>query len=420
MQTIANIYRNFPNQHTLLITHSNQALNQLFEKIVDLDINPKHLLRLGHGEEDLEIQGSGGDWGKMGRVNSFLERRIKLLQDVDRLAAILDVSGAHGNSCETAGYFYKCHVQPRCAAVLSSLESCKSAKEVIDGFPFLDFFTDTPEPLFKGCKTYATAAEIARDCVAYLESVFSELEELRAFELLRNAKDRCNYLLVKEAKIVALTCTHAALKRRELVKLGFKYDNIVMEEAAQILEVESFIPLVLQSPDCDNSEGPTSRLKRVVLIGDHRQLPPIVQNAAFQSYSNLEQSMFSRLVRLGVPTITLDQQGRCRSSLSPLFKWVYPGLGDLETVTTRAEFSAGNPGFKWEYQLVNVPDYMGKGESEPAPHYIQNLGEAEYVVGVYMYMRILGYADFQTFHFPRIDILQRKSRFSPPTMDKRI
>ena len=33
------------------MTHSNQALNQLFEKIMALDIDERHLLRLGHGEE---------------------------------------------------------------------------------------------------------------------------------------------------------------------------------------------------------------------------------------------------------------------------------------------------------------------------------------------------------------------------------
>jgi intron-binding protein aquarius len=34
---------------------------------------------------------------------------------------------------------------------------------------------------------------------------------------------------------------------------------------------------------------------------------------------------------------------------------------------------------------------MGEGESEPAPGIYQNVGEAEYVVAVYQYMRILGY-----------------------------
>ena len=44
----------------------------------------------------------------------------------------------------------------------------------------------------------------------------------RAFELMRSGLDRANYLLVKEAKIIAMTCTHAALTRRNLVKLGFR------------------------------------------------------------------------------------------------------------------------------------------------------------------------------------------------------
>lgn len=45
-----------------------------------------------------------------------------------------------------------------------------------------------------------------------------------------------------------MTCTHAALKRRDLIESGFQYDNILMEETAQILEIETFIPLLLQVP----------------------------------------------------------------------------------------------------------------------------------------------------------------------------
>lgn len=54
----------------------------------------------------------------------------------------------------------------------------------------------------------------------YIEKIFQQLEEFRAFELLRSGLDRSKYLLVKEAKIIAMTCTHAALKRKELVDLG--------------------------------------------------------------------------------------------------------------------------------------------------------------------------------------------------------
>lgn len=49
-QIISNIYHNFPDQRTLVVTHSNQALNQLFEKVIALDVDERHLLRLGHGK----------------------------------------------------------------------------------------------------------------------------------------------------------------------------------------------------------------------------------------------------------------------------------------------------------------------------------------------------------------------------------
>lgn len=56
VQIISNLYHNYPDQRTLLVTHSNQALNQLFEKIMAIDIDERHLLRLGHGTEELETE----------------------------------------------------------------------------------------------------------------------------------------------------------------------------------------------------------------------------------------------------------------------------------------------------------------------------------------------------------------------------
>jgi intron-binding protein aquarius len=213
------------------------------------------------------------------------------------------------------------------------------------------------------------------------------LEEFRAFELIRGASDRSEYLLVKEAKVVAMTCTHAALKRRDLVKYGFRYDNILMEESAQILEIETFIPLLLQNPDHNGD----NRLKRWIMIGDHHQLPPIIKNQAFQKYSNMEQSLFSRFIKLGIPTIDLDRQGRCRSSICELFQWRYKNLGNLNHVLTDDVFKKANAGFKYDYQIINVDDFNGVGETEPQPYFYQNLAEAEYCVGVFTFMRLIGY-----------------------------
>ncbi|XP_067030979.1 RNA helicase aquarius-like [Acropora muricata] len=383
VQIISNIYHNFPEQRTLLVTHSNQALNQLFEKIMALDIEERHLLRLGHGEEALETE---KDFSRYGRVNFVLASRLELLKEVQRLQESLNVHGDVSYTCETAGYFYLYQVVSRWEEYMSKLKTQKGdALAISELFPFMKFFENAPQPVFKG-ESFEDDMEIAEGCYRYIKKIFEQLEGFRAFELLRSGRDRTNYLLVKEAKIIAMTCTHAALKRRDLVELGFKYDNVLMEEAAQILEIETFIPLLLQNP-----EDGYNRMKRVILIGDHHQLPPVIKNMAFQKFSNMEQSLFTRFVRLGVPTVQLDAQGRARSSLCNLYNWRYTKLGDLPHVHTWPEYCVENPGFFFDFQLIDVPDFNGVGESEPNPYFYQNLGEAEYAVAIFMYMRLIGY-----------------------------
>ncbi|XP_016335946.1 RNA helicase aquarius isoform X4 [Sinocyclocheilus anshuiensis] len=386
VQIISNLYHNFPEQRTLIVTHSNQALNQLFEKIMALDIDERHLLRLGHGEEELETE---KDFSRYGRVNYVLSRRLELLREVARLQESLDVPGDVSYTCETAGHFYLYQVMSRWEEYMSKVKPKPGrevkTEDVASHFPFHKYFSNAPQPVFKG-QSYQDDMDIAEGCYRHIRKIFTQLEEFRAFELLRSGLDRSKYLLVKEAKIIAMTCTHAALKRHDLVELGFKYDNILMEEAAQILEIETFIPLLLQNP-----EDGYSRLKRWIMIGDHHQLPPVIKNMAFQKYSNMEQSLFTRFVRLGVPTVDLDAQGRARASLCNLYNWRYKQLGNLPHVQLQPEFQTPNPGFTYDFQLVNVEDFNGVGESEPNPYFYQNLAEAEYVVALYMYMRLLGY-----------------------------
>ena len=111
-----------------------------------------------------------------------------------------------------------------------------------------------------------------------------------------------------------------------MIKLGFEYDNIVMEESGQMLEIETFVPMLLQKGSSDKSVSGRSRLKRLCMLGDHNQLPPVVKNASFSKYSNLDQSMFARLIKLGVPYIQLDKQGRARPEIKNLYGYVYRSM----------------------------------------------------------------------------------------------
>jgi intron-binding protein aquarius len=354
VQIISNIYHNFPNERTLIITHSNQALNQLFEKVMALDIDERHLLRMGRGEEMLATE---KDFSKYGRVNYVLAHRLELLEEVGRLQQSLDVPGDVTYTCETAGHFYLHQVLARWEAFHLKLTQlrAKVGREVVDAegfskvaaiFPFNNFFANAVQPLFPG-KTTEEDVEVAEGCYRYIKKIFEQLEEYRAFELLRTGADRAKYLLIKEAKVIAMTCTHAALKRSDFVKAGFKYDNVLMEESAQILEIETFIPLLLQNPELNGS----NRLKRWIMIGDHHQLPPVIKNMSFQKYSNMEQSLFTRFVRLGVPTVDLDAQGRARPTISGLYSWRYKKLGNLPHIYSYPEFKVANAGFFFDHQV---------------------------------------------------------------------
>lgn len=403
VQIICGLYRNNASHKILIVAHSNAALNDLFEKIMQRDVDPRHLLRLGSGESDLREtlarggaggsgRGKGEEFSKQGRVNWSLARRLQLLSQVQRLATSLGVTGDVGYTCETASYFQLEFVQSRVEKYTLELQAGRQAPDsdslVGRIFPFHGYFADV-SGLF--VDNLARDTEIAEGCFRHIAKLFAELSDYRAFELLRTQAHRGDYLLTKQARIVAMTCTHAAMTRRRLVELGFKYDSLIMEEAGQILEVETLVPMLLQ--DVDLVDG--CRLKRAILIGDHHQLPPVVKHAAFQKHSKLDQPMFTRLVRLGVPTILLDRQGRARPEIAALYSWRYCGagksLGNLSFVAKQVEYQQANAGLALTYQLVDVPDFQGRGEFCPTPFFYQNLGEAEYIVAVYQYMRLLGY-----------------------------
>ncbi|XP_003371810.1 conserved hypothetical protein, partial [Trichinella spiralis] len=388
-QIINNIYHGWPSERTLVVAHSNQALNYLFQKITERDVDERHLLRLGHGEEFL---GMGKDFSREGRVNHILEKRLQLLGQVERLQKSIQVVGGDvASSCETALYFYEYQLQPRW---FEFQRKSKQLRRVGEIFPFGAFFDDLDGPLFldddgdeeKGELNYEQNMQIAHSCWNYIRNIFDQLAEFRAFESLRTRYDRVEYLLTSQAKVIAMTCTHAALRRKEFVDMYFHYDNLIVEEAAQILEIETFIPFLLQ-PTVQGK----NRLRRLVLIGDHYQLPPVVKSPALRRYSRMEQSMFTRLVRLGVRTIHLDKQGRARQQLAALYSWRYDNLGNLPHVLANEEFLTANAGFAHPFQLVDVDDFNGDGETTPVAYFYQNLAEAEYAVAIFMYMRIVGY-----------------------------
>lgn len=241
VQMINLIYHNFPDQKMLLVAHSNQALNDLFEKIIALDIPERYLLRMGHSAKDLDTD---KDFSKWGRVNYMLQRRLDKLTEVERLATSLGVHGMDVSyTCENASHFFLLHVTARWEEFQTKLRAsgrdgsglakllprarrrlpqkgpkAKRAQkngeemeveeeEVVDApkgdltweelepevraqrllakgsivealFPFAKFFSDAA-PLFTG--NYDADLEVANGCHRYLQNLLQEVEECHAF-----------------------------------------------------------------------------------------------------------------------------------------------------------------------------------------------------------------------------------------------
>ncbi|GAX25325.1 intron-binding protein aquarius [Fistulifera solaris] len=393
VQIIASLYHSFPNQRIVVITHSNAALNDIFEKLaLRGDVEEHGLLRLGAGEKELRVV-SSHDFTKSGRVAYCLAQRSLLLEEVQKLSETLGVSGkaergpdgSPGYTCETAEYFWKLSVKRliRRFELWAEDNIAEDSDSIdIDRFPFKAFFNLESK----------ISLDEARKLIDKVKGLFESTSLYRPFELLTSQRQRADYMLIKQARVVAMTCTHAAIARSHLIELGFEYDSLVIEEAGQMVEIESFIPLLLQRGDPDGSDSTSSRLKRVCLLGDHNQLPPVIKNMSFANFSNLDQSMFARLIRLGVPYTQLDRQGRARPEIAQLYSWRYNNLENLDHVTTQEHFQVANAGFAHTLQLINVDEFQGKGETSPTAYFYQNVGEAEYAVALFQYMVLIGHS----------------------------
>ncbi|CAD8160547.1 unnamed protein product [Paramecium pentaurelia] len=367
VQIVNLLYQNFPNEKTLLITHSNHALNDIFQKISKMDVDEKHMLRLGIGVKDLKLSKT---FSREGRINHMLTRRLQLLEIVSQIQKSVQIMFSEEYSCEVSEIFFKLHIQRLWNNYKEKIQS-----DPMFVFPFNTFVEQNPQ-LFEKAQTKEEQYKV-------IEDIFEQVRECRPFELLRNKKERGNYIICHQAKIVAMTCTHAALKRNSFCEQDFQYDNIVFEEAGQILEIEAFLPLTMSL---------TGKLKRLIMIGDHNQLPPVIKNVSFQKLANMEQSFFIRMIRLGVFYHQLTDQGRTRPEIMKLYSWKYKELNSLQCChpSSNNQFGYANAGLCKTFQFIDV-DYKGVYENKPMPYFYQNIVEAEFIVATYMYLVLRGY-----------------------------
>lgn len=131
--------------------------------------------------------------------------------------------------------------------------------------------------------------------------------------------------VMKSKRLIGCTTTAAAKYARQIAST--RPGIVLVEEAGEVLESHVLTAMSRET-------------KQLVLIGDHLQLRPKVNNFALtvergEGY-DLNRSLFERLVVGGYPHTVLTKQHRMRPQISALVRrLMYPDLSDNETTLLR-------------------------------------------------------------------------------------
>jgi AAA+ superfamily predicted ATPase len=141
---------------------------------------------------------------------------------------------------------------------------------------------------------------------------------------LFNLKETNKINTLSSRRIIACTTTYAA-KNRDCIDTCCP-NIILVEEAAEIHESHIITNL-------------TSNIKRLIMIGDHKQLRPKMEHYPLRVDSgekiDFDISLFERLVKAGYEAAQLQIQHRMRPTISSLIKDTYPLLRDHPKVLSR-------------------------------------------------------------------------------------
>jgi DNA polymerase alpha-associated DNA helicase A len=110
------------------------------------------------------------------------------------------------------------------------------------------------------------------------KEIYTEIKQLR--KEVRVRERNCVDHVVSSAK-VHLATLHGSGGRELICR---QWDVVIIDEASQALEAQTWIPLL--------------SAKKVILAGDHLQLPPTVKSAVKGRTSPLETTLFDRMIAM--------------------------------------------------------------------------------------------------------------------------
>ncbi|EEB07625.2 complexed with Cdc5 protein Cwf11 [Schizosaccharomyces japonicus yFS275] len=362
VKLVETLSKNYGNERVLVISPFMDKLEYFFSLLKSSAIPERYLYLFSES-----LTSAAG-------LHFLFDQKNNALELIAALAKSLNLTEAHAASCENAQHFNEAYVRPM-------WNSYKEGE--VETFPFITFLKEKlgneADRLLKSSST------LADHFYEYIQELFLTVGELRPCELIQSATPIQDYIVSKQARVLGITCKDLVLQSGHLESIQANFNTVVMLDSESISE---------ECACCLLRTFGASSVKRLVSFGDPYQDNFDEQISVFRQASNFGRSLFKRLIRSSVPTLRLSTQWGVRESISALYRWQYSVESQNEKVSTdliMPSLTHANTGFSCTCQFVDVPHFNGVGESEPVRGFKQNLGEAEYAIAIYQYMRMLGY-----------------------------
>lgn len=128
--------------------------------------------------------------------------------------------------------------------------------------------------------------------------------------------DEFDEIFSEEASVVAATCLGIATRN---VLSDIKYDWVIVDEAARATPLETLVPLV--------------KGKKIILVGDHKQLPPVITTSLEKNKLDeiglkkvdLQKSLFEELIETisNCAKMVLTEQYRMHPTISEMISYAF-------------------------------------------------------------------------------------------------
>eukprot|EP00051_Salpingoeca_urceolata_P025827 m.470433 g.470433 ORF g.470433 m.470433 type:complete len:1716 (-) comp20369_c0_seq2:130-5277(-) len=360
VQIIKAILDRDPTAQVMVLCYTNHALDRVLESLLDADIPPEWVVRLGSQQKVSErlaprclrnLDGkSEFDHQQKHHWGVLRDQQKALVQDIEALQRELDKTqwGTSPSWWDTIREFLDDVdpvnlddlLTPHTSADAAGMQRVgRKGKTVGPNYVWEQWCQGKDRGIFKDEKerplwdlTHAQRREKREewrhewmqpklqrlaDAIGSHDGVVAQLRNLRASN---------DAVAVGKHRIIGCT-TVAAAMRREMLK-QVRPSVLMVEEAGEIFEAQV---LSCMSQDC----------KKLILIGDHKQLPPKAENYTLRKESgkgyNLDVSLFERLVTMNeCDKVILHVQHRMRPKISTFIReTMYSELEDAPKTIAR-------------------------------------------------------------------------------------